>query len=80
MPLCNIELVLSRSEKEQRIIEMYEAGCTIREIAKEVHMSFGPIGNIIRKLTGESSKDNNNEDAKSKETVVYPSKKELDPV
>jgi hypothetical protein len=31
-------------------------------------MSFGPIGNIIRKETGESSKDNNNEHTKSKET------------
>jgi len=61
-------MVLSRSEKEQRIIEMYEAGCTIREIAKEVHMSFGPIGNIIRKVTGDSGKDGNNEHTKSKET------------
>jgi len=61
-------MVLSRSEKEQRIIEMYEAGHTIREIAKEVRMSFGPIGNIIRKVTGDSSKDSNNEHTKSKET------------
>lgn len=61
-------MILSRSEKEQRVIEMYEAGCTIREIAKEVHMSFGPIGNIIRKVTGDSSIDNNNEHTKSKET------------
>ena len=61
-------MVLSRSEKEQRIIEMYEAGCTIREIAKEVHMSFGPIGNIIRKVTGDSSKDSNNEHTTSRET------------
>ncbi|MGH9977853.1 MAG: hypothetical protein ACRD8Z_18760, partial [Nitrososphaeraceae archaeon] len=61
-------MVLSRSEKELIILEMYEAGCTIREISKEVHMSFGPIGNIIRKATGDSGKDNNNEQTKSKET------------
>jgi hypothetical protein len=61
-------MVLTRSEKEQRIIEMYEAGHTIREIAREVHMSFGPIGNIIRKVTGDSGKDSNNEHPKSKET------------
>jgi DNA invertase Pin-like site-specific DNA recombinase len=61
-------MVLTRSEKEERIIEMYEAGHTIREIAREVHMSFGPIGNIIRKVTGDSSKDSNNEHIKSKET------------
>jgi DNA-binding Lrp family transcriptional regulator len=50
-------MVLTRSEKERRIIEMYEAGHTIREIAREVHMSFGPIGNIIRKVTGDSGID-----------------------
>jgi hypothetical protein len=61
-------MVLTRSEKEQRIIEMYEAGHTIREIAKEVHMSFGPIGNIIRKVTGDSNKDSNNKPTMSRET------------
>lgn len=64
-------MVLSRSEKEQRIIEMYEAGCTIREIAKDVHMSFSPIGNIIRKVTGESSRDNNSKPTSSKETEAF---------
>ncbi|MGH9987904.1 MAG: hypothetical protein ACRD8W_28515, partial [Nitrososphaeraceae archaeon] len=32
------------------------------------HMSFGPIGNIIRKVAGDSSKDSNNEHTQSKET------------
>ena len=31
-------------------------------------MSFGPIGNIIRKVTGDNSKESNNEHTKSKET------------
>jgi len=44
--------MLSRTEKEQRVIELYEQGKTIREIAHEVHMSFGDIGFIIKKLTG----------------------------
>jgi DNA-binding Lrp family transcriptional regulator len=61
-------MVLTRLEKERRIIEMYEAGHTIREIAKEVHMSFGPIGNIIRKVTGDSGIDSNNKPIISKET------------
>jgi hypothetical protein len=61
-------MVLTKSEKEQRIIEMYEAGHTIREIAKEVRMSFGPIGNIIRKVTGDSSKEGINKHTVSKET------------
>jgi hypothetical protein len=52
--------MLSRTEKEQRVIELYQEGKTIREIAREVHMSFGNIGSIIRKFTGI-------DDAKSKE-------------
>lgn len=47
---------------------MYEAGHTIREIAKEVRMSFGPIGNIIRKVTDDSSKEGTNKLTVSKET------------
>jgi transposase-like protein len=68
MHLCKPKMVLSRSEKEELVKQLYEEGRTIREIAKEVHMSFGPIGNIIRKVTGDSSKDSNNEHTKSKET------------
>jgi transposase len=44
--------MLNRTEKEQRVIELYQQGKTIREIAQEVHMSFGNIGSIIRKVTG----------------------------
>src|SRR5437764_5754775 len=44
--------MLSRVEKEQRVIDLYQQGKTIREIAQEVHMSFGDIGSIIKKLTG----------------------------
>lgn len=58
-------MVLTRSEKEELVTQLYEEGKTIREIAKEVHMSFGPIGKIIRKVTGDSSDD---KPTKSKET------------
>jgi hypothetical protein len=67
MRLCNIEMVLTRSEKEDLVVQLYEEGKTIREIAKEVHMSFGPIGNIIRKVTGDSGIDSNNKPIMSKE-------------
>jgi hypothetical protein len=50
--------MLSRTEKEQRVIELHQQGKTIREIAQEVRMSFGDIGYIIRKVTG--PEDNNN--------------------
>lgn len=70
MRLCRTEMVLTKSEKEELVKQLYEEGKTIREIAKEVHMSFGPIGNIIRKVTGDSSKDSNNESTMSKETAA----------
>jgi hypothetical protein len=50
--------MLSRTEREQRVIELHQQGKTIREIAQEVRMSFGDIGSIIRKVTG--PEDNNN--------------------
>ena len=40
--------MLSKTEKEQRVIELYQQGKTIREIAHEVHMSFANIGAIER--------------------------------
>jgi DNA-binding CsgD family transcriptional regulator len=61
-------MVLTRSEKEELVIQLYEEGKTIREIAKEVHMSFGPIGKIIGKVSGDNSKDSNSEHTVSKET------------
>ena len=44
-------MILGRTEKEQRVIELCQQGKTIREIAHEVHMSFADIGSIIRKFT-----------------------------
>jgi transposase len=44
-------MMLNRTEKEQRVIELYQQGKTIREIAHEVHMSFADIRFIIRKFT-----------------------------
>ena len=49
--------MLSRVEKEQRVIELYKQGRSIREIAHEVHMSFGDIGAIIKKVTGSQGDD-----------------------
>src|SRR4051812_8800388 len=46
-------MVTTRVQKEKRVIELYKLGKTIREIAKEVHMSFGDISSIIKKFTGE---------------------------
>ena len=60
-------MMLNRTEKEQCVTELYHQGKTIREIAQEVHMSFGDIGFIIKKVTG--SQD---DDGKSKEQDKAP--------
>src|SRR5919198_2827324 len=49
-------MITSREEKERRVIELYKQGKTIRDIAKEVHMSFGNISSIIKKVNGEENK------------------------
>ena len=56
---------LNKTEKEKLVIELYNKGKTIREIAKEVHMSFGDISIIIKKFTGEWH-DKEEKDEKSK--------------
>jgi transposase len=55
----------SREEREQCVIELYEQGRTIREIAQEVHMSFGNIGDIIKKVRG----DNDYSDKAMRESI-----------
>jgi transposase len=42
------EIHLNKFEKEKRVIELYLEGKTIREISKEVHMSFKDISNRIK--------------------------------
>jgi hypothetical protein len=47
--------MLTREEKEILVIELYKEGKTIREIAKEVHMSFSRISEIINEYEGINS-------------------------
>ena len=42
------EIHLNKYEKEKRVIELHLAGKTIREIAKELRMSFTSISRIIK--------------------------------
>lgn len=44
---------MNREEKRRRVCELYKEGKTMREIAKEVHMSFSEIGSITKKLNEE---------------------------
>ena len=45
--------MLTRQEKEQKVLDLYNEGKTIREIAKEIRMSFRDIGAILKKASGE---------------------------
>ncbi len=58
-------MVITRIQKEKRVIELCEQGKTIREIAEDVHMSFAAISSIIKKHTGE---DKDKEKILSKDT------------
>ncbi len=67
--------MLSREEKERRVIELYEQSKSSREIAKEVHMSFGDIASIIRSHSGEAKAETRKVEGSgvvlSKDTQVF---------
>ena len=46
---------MNREEKRQLVCRLYKEGKTMREIAKEVHMSFGDIGYITKKENEEKA-------------------------
>ena len=41
---------MNRVDKRQLVCQLYKDGKSMRQIAKEVHMSFGDIGSITKKL------------------------------
>ena len=52
--------VLNKYEKEEFVIRMHQEGKTLREIASAVHISFGDIGKIIRRIDGQTDNGNDN--------------------
>jgi len=44
---------MNREEKHELVSQLYKEGKTMREISKEVHMSFSDISSIIKKLNGD---------------------------
>ena len=50
--------VLNKYDKEELVTKMHTEGTTMRDIASVVHMSFGDIGKIIRKIEGQASNNN----------------------
>src|SRR5215204_7800864 len=53
--------MLTRQEKERLVIELYNQGKTIRDIAKELRMSFRDIGSILKKASGEKEENQEKE-------------------
>src|SRR5829696_8777426 len=49
--------MLTRQEKERLVIDLYNQGKTIRDIAKEVRISFRDIGSILKKVEKEVKQD-----------------------
>jgi DNA invertase Pin-like site-specific DNA recombinase len=47
--------IRTRQEKERLVLELYNQGKTIREIAKEARMSFRDIGVILNKAVEEKT-------------------------
>ena len=45
--------MLTREEKEALVINLFNEGKNIRDIAKEVHVNFTDIGRILKKNSGE---------------------------
>jgi uncharacterized protein (UPF0147 family) len=53
--------VLTRQEREKLVIDLYNQGMTIRDIAREVRISFRDIGLILKKASGEKEEKQDNE-------------------
>jgi hypothetical protein len=49
---------MTRDQKEQYVLELYQKGNTIRQIAKMIHMSFRDIGAITKKHKKEIERKN----------------------
>jgi transposase len=54
--------ILTRQERERLVLDLYNQGKTIREIAKEVRMSFRDIGAILNKAVEEKTEGSKEEE------------------
>jgi len=63
--------VLTRQEKEKLVIELYNQGKAIRDIAKELRMSFRDIGTILKKASGEREERQDIKESISPSTKAY---------
>ena len=52
----DVVTMLTRQEREQNVLDLYNQGKTIREIAKELRMSFRDIGAVLKKEEKENER------------------------
>ena len=52
MVITNVP-ILTRQERERLVLDFYNQGKTIHEIAREARVSFRDIGVILNKIVGE---------------------------
>ena len=69
--------MLTQEEKETLVIELYKQGKTRREITEQVHMSFSPIGDIIKRFEGVESKEKNSLSKETKALKLFSKGKDL---
>jgi DNA-binding CsgD family transcriptional regulator len=63
--------MLTRQEREQNVLDLYNQGKTIRDIAKELRMSFRDIGAILKKVSGEMEEKQDNKESLSLSNKAY---------
>jgi DNA repair exonuclease SbcCD ATPase subunit len=63
--------MLTRQEKEQKVLDLYNQGKTIREIAKELRMSFRDIGAILKKASREMEEKQDIKESLSLSSKAY---------
>jgi hypothetical protein len=66
-----LQVILNKKEKEQLVIQLYQQGKPIREIARQAHLSFGSIGKIIRTINSGDDANSDNCSSKSKSTKAF---------
>src|SRR5918995_6732828 len=54
--------IMTRQERERLVLDLYNQGKNIREIAKEVRMSFRDIGVILNKALEEKKSEGSKEE------------------
>jgi hypothetical protein len=63
--------MLTRQGREQNVLDLYNQGKTIRDIAKEVRMSFRDIGAILKKVSGETEEKKDIKESLSLSNKAY---------